>query len=245
MSEVQGDYRLYSTGEVARLCNVSVRTVQYYDSRNILTPSELSEGKRRLYSAEDVRKMQIICFLREMGFSIDNIGLLFSEENPQNTISMLMKKQEDVLVKELQERQDKLTKLVEMKRSLKNFEHFSVQSLGDIAHVMRGQKKRRHMLIGMVAVGLLMDVIEVGSLVYGFRTGIWWPVAAGLPVVMALGIFISRYYFRHVDYICPACHAVLKPGFRQMFWAAHTPNTRRLTCTACGHKGFCVETYAE
>ena len=34
----------YTTGEIAKLCGVSVRTVQYYDSRNILVPSELSEG---------------------------------------------------------------------------------------------------------------------------------------------------------------------------------------------------------
>ena len=38
----------YTTGEIAKLCGVSVRTVQYYDSRNILVPSALSEGGRRL-----------------------------------------------------------------------------------------------------------------------------------------------------------------------------------------------------
>ena len=25
--------------------------------------------------------------------------------------------------------------------------------------------------------------------------------------------------------------------------ACHTPTTRKLTCTACGHKGFCVEVW--
>ncbi len=44
----------YTTGEIAKLCGVSVRTVQYYDSRNILSPSELSEGGRRLYSEADL-----------------------------------------------------------------------------------------------------------------------------------------------------------------------------------------------
>ena len=42
----------YTTGEIAKLCGVSVRTVQYYDTRNILTPSELTEGGRRLYSED-------------------------------------------------------------------------------------------------------------------------------------------------------------------------------------------------
>lgn len=30
----------YTTGEIAKLCGVSVRTVQYYDTRGILTPSQ-------------------------------------------------------------------------------------------------------------------------------------------------------------------------------------------------------------
>ena len=36
----------YTTGELAKLCGVTVRTVQYYDTRGILIPSELSEGGR-------------------------------------------------------------------------------------------------------------------------------------------------------------------------------------------------------
>lgn len=54
----------YTTGEIAKLCGVSVRTVQYYDERGILIPSELSEGGRRLYSEDDYKKLKIICFLR-------------------------------------------------------------------------------------------------------------------------------------------------------------------------------------
>ena len=54
----------YTTGELAKLCSVTVRTAQYYDTRGILIPSELSEGGRRLYSEDDLRCMKIICFLR-------------------------------------------------------------------------------------------------------------------------------------------------------------------------------------
>lgn len=47
----------YTTGEIAKLCEVTVRTVQYYDQRGLLIPSELSEGGRRLYSDQDLIKM--------------------------------------------------------------------------------------------------------------------------------------------------------------------------------------------
>ena len=72
----------YTTGEIAKLCGVSVRTVQYYDTRNILVPSELSEGGRRLYSEDDLRRMRIICFLRDAGLSINSISELFSDDDP-------------------------------------------------------------------------------------------------------------------------------------------------------------------
>ena len=68
----------YTTGEIAKLCGVTVRTVQYYDARGILVPSGLTEGGRRLYSEEDLKRMKVICFLRDLGLPIDSIGKLLS-----------------------------------------------------------------------------------------------------------------------------------------------------------------------
>ena len=98
----------YTTGEIAKLCGVSVRTVQYYDSRNILVPSELSEGGRRLYSEDDLKRMRIICFLREAGVPISSIGELFAEEHPEKVISVLLDQQEQALKEELSEANRKL-----------------------------------------------------------------------------------------------------------------------------------------
>ena len=67
----------YTTGEIAKLCGVSVRTVQYYDDRGILVPSELSEGGRRLYTEDDLKRMHIICFLREAGLPIKHTQIFF------------------------------------------------------------------------------------------------------------------------------------------------------------------------
>ncbi len=235
----------YTTGEMAKLCNVSVRTVQYYDNRNILVPSELSEGGRRLYTENDLHKMQIICFLREMGFSIDNIGRLLNDQDFEKVILMLIEQQEQQLTAEVSKQQIRLQKLQMLKQKLKSFNNLTVNSLGDIAQIMKNQNKRKQMLAKMLALGVVMDVIEVGTVIYGIKTGIWWPLIVGLPIVIALGVFISIYYYKHAAYICPVCHEVFKPKFGKMFWAAHTPNTRRLKCPNCNNKGFCVETYDE
>ena len=93
----------YTTGEIAKLCGVSVRTVQYYDTRSFLVPSELSEGGRRLYSEDDLKRMKIVCFLREAGLPINSISALFAEKNPESIISILLDQQEQVLREEMEE----------------------------------------------------------------------------------------------------------------------------------------------
>lgn len=119
----------YTTGEIAKLCGVSVRTVQYYDSRNILIPSELSEGGRRLYSEQDLKRMKIICFLRDAGISINSIGELLSEDNPGSVISVLLEQQEQLLQEEVRERKAKLEMIDGIRRELKSMENFSVELL--------------------------------------------------------------------------------------------------------------------
>ena len=110
----------YTTGELAKLCGVTVRTVQYYDTRGILVPSELSEGGRRLYSEDDLKRMRIICFLRDLGLSIDSISQLLSEEDPGSVISLLLDQQEASLKEEMKEREDQLKKIADLKTGLKS-----------------------------------------------------------------------------------------------------------------------------
>lgn len=233
----------YTTGEIAKLCDVTVRTVQYYDTRGLLVPSELSEGGRRLYSEEDMKRMKIVCFLRELGLPIDSISQLLSEADSGSVISLLLDRQERELREKISENQTKMNKLEELKRELKGVEHISVESIGDIAYIMENKKKLKKVRMVMLAVGIPINIIEVVSIVLWIVKGIWWPFVLWLVLDIILGVWVSRYYYRRVAYICPQCHTVFKPVFKEMFWARHTPNTRKLTCTDCGHHGFCVETY--
>ncbi len=235
----------YTTGEIAKLCGVSVRTVQYYDSRNILVPSELSEGGRRLYSEDDLKRMRIICFLREAGLPINSIGELFAEEHPEKIISILLDQHEQTLREELEEQQNKLSIVETIKRELKEVKNFSVESIGDIAFVMKNKNKLRKMRWLMVLTGIPVTALQWVSIVLWITHGLWWLFAIWACVAIPWGIIVSINYFKRVAYICPECHEVFKPRFREVFWAYHTPKMRRLTCPKCGHRGLCVEVYAE
>ena len=235
----------YTTGEIAKLCGVTVRTVQYYDTRGILIPSELSEGGRRLYSEADLRKMRTICFLRDLGLSINAIGDLLSEEDPGSVIELLLEQQEKLLRDEIGERQSKLDAVQSLKREIRGAESISVESIGDMANVMENKKKLSKMRWTMGLTAIPIAILEWTGIVLWIRTGIWWTFAVYAIAAIPWGIIISRYYYKRAAYICPQCHEVFKPTFKEMFWASHTPRTRKLTCPHCVHKGFCVETCDE
>lgn len=234
----------YTTGELAKLCSVTVRTVQYYDTRGILVPSELSEGGRCLYSGNDLKRMRIICFLRGLGISISSISELMTEEDdPEGVISALIAAQERTLRAELDERQKKLNMLDDVRRELKNVPGFSVYSIADIAYAMENKNKMKRLHAALLVTGIPVSVLQCAGIILWILRGIWQLFAVWAAVAAVYAVWVSRYYFKRVAYICPQCHTVFKPTLREAFWARHTPTLRKLTCTCCGHNGFCVETY--
>ena len=150
----------YTTGEIAKLCGVTVRTVQYYDTRGILIPTELSEGGRRLYSEDDLKRMQIICFLRELGLPIDSISQILSEDDSGSVISLLLEQQEQDLKEEIGERQEKLEKLEALRRELKSVETISVESIGDVAYKMSNKKKLKKIHRNLILYAIPLELVQ-------------------------------------------------------------------------------------
>jgi MerR family transcriptional regulator, thiopeptide resistance regulator len=72
-----GNERVLRVGEVARLADVSVRTLHHYDRLGLVTPSERSEADYRLYARRDLERLQTVLFYKELGFPLETIrGLL-------------------------------------------------------------------------------------------------------------------------------------------------------------------------
>ena len=236
----------YTTGEIAKICNVTVRTVQYYDNRGILIPSELSEGGRRLYSDEDLKKLKIICFLREIGLPINTISEILKEEDPTSVISLLLAQHEESLKVEFDEVKNKLDAVKMLKSELASFDNFSVNLIGDIARIMKNKdnikKVRKNMFIYAIGFGAL----EIATLVLWIVKGMWIPfVVCYIGAALVAALWLVPYYYKKISYICPDCHEVFKPKFWEFFFATHTPKTRKLTCPHCEKKHWCVETYDE
>lgn len=54
----------YTTGELAKLASVSVRTLQYYDKKDLLKPSKVTESGRRIYTDVDLSRLKLILLLK-------------------------------------------------------------------------------------------------------------------------------------------------------------------------------------
>ncbi len=63
----------YTSGQFARMANISVRTVRFYDKQNILKPSYVSPSGSRFYTDQDFARLQQILLLKYLGFSLDDI----------------------------------------------------------------------------------------------------------------------------------------------------------------------------
>ena len=233
----------YTTGEMAKECGITVRTVQFYDQKGILVPSALTEGGRRLYSEEDLKKMKIICFLRDTGLSLDTIGKLLAEEDPGSVISIFLEQQEQVLREEIADRKAKMDRLEELKSGLKDTETVSVETIGDIAAIMENKKKLSALHRNMVLIGLPVSILQWVGILLWILKGIWWPFVLWAVIAIPTVIWLVRYYYRNTAYICPRCHEVFKPTLKDFFWSSHTMKTRKLTCVKCGQRSFCVEVY--
>lgn len=63
----------YTIGQAAKMVQTTVKTLHYYDEIGLLRPSTRSEGGHRLYSPDDLWKLELIGTLRYVNFSLDDI----------------------------------------------------------------------------------------------------------------------------------------------------------------------------
>lgn len=79
----------YTTGQFAKLANVSQRTIRYYDKIGLLKPSCILKNGYRQYSEKDFIRLQKIITLRNLDFSIEDIfSMMSSEETLKDSLHL-------------------------------------------------------------------------------------------------------------------------------------------------------------
>lgn len=235
----------YTTGELAQQCGVSVRTVQFYDAKGLLPPTELTEGGRRMYTENDLKKLQMICLLKSFGLSLDSIKGVLQSPQPVKILIILLEEQSKIIESEMLENRQKQQRIQLVLDSIRQSDKLPVNSLHDIERMMSEKGKLKRVYAIMLTVGILLDIIEIGTLFIWIFMGNWLPFAIGMPIVFLTASLLVRMYYHNTAYICPNCNSVFRPAFWNFFWARHTLKTRKLKCTNCGYHGYCVETFSK
>lgn len=231
----------YTTGEMAKLSGVSVRTVQFYDAKDLLKPSELTEGGRRLYSDDDLNKLRLICMLKALGLTLGSIKGILDSDIPNKVLLLLLDEQAKQISDDIKDKQKQLDSIKIIKESISTTNRIPVNSISDVERMMDSKKKLKKAHVIMLVLGIIMDAIQIGTLIFWIVKGIWQPFAIGMVFVILLGILMTWMYCKNTDYICPECNTQFKPTLNEFLFSKHTPKTRKLKCPKCGRSGYCVE----
>ncbi|WP_163831054.1 MerR family transcriptional regulator [Spartinivicinus ruber] len=105
---------MYTIGQVSKQFNLSRSTLLYYDKIGLLKPSARSQANYRLYTDNDVQKMELINTYRQTGLSLEKIAqLIESDSNKSNTILEQRLLQLNKEINHLRKQQQIIVQLIE------------------------------------------------------------------------------------------------------------------------------------
>ncbi|MFD2117489.1 MerR family transcriptional regulator [Paenibacillus yanchengensis] len=102
---------MLKVSELAALAKISVRTLHYYDELGLLQPTMITDAGYRLYSDENIEKLQQILFYRQLNIPLKQIKRLMDDPDYDHIAAleqhqlMLLKSREqlDILLSNLEQ----------------------------------------------------------------------------------------------------------------------------------------------
>jgi MerR family transcriptional regulator, thiopeptide resistance regulator len=121
-------------GDLAKQTGVSVRTLHYYDEIGLLSPSHRTEAGYRLYSQQDIIRLQQIVSLRQIGFSLEEIRDCLEQRN--FSFDRILQLHSTQLREQIALAQKLLNRLEAIEQTLSARETVSVETLIQTIEVM-------------------------------------------------------------------------------------------------------------
>ena len=87
------EQKLYSIGKVSKICDVSQRMLRYYESLGLIVPDRIAEPSRyRYYSIQTMRRVQVIRYLIDEGFRLEEIREVLCNEDLDHFEQLFLQK---------------------------------------------------------------------------------------------------------------------------------------------------------
>ncbi len=236
----------YTIGEAAKKLQVSTRTLRFYEEKDLVKPAYTEENGYRFYEKDQIRQLKLILFLKELGFSLKQIKMLIQDEHGNQSVELLLKEQ-------YQENQRKIEEISKKQAQIKHLQKIKLSRAvltnhSGITYIMRKENRLPALRDKMLVFGGLLSIIEILGIGIAFYlyhlnqiTSFVIEVLALVIIIFMMALGLSRYYYDHVEYVCPNCGDVFIPSFLAFNLAPHTPKFRKLTCPKCGKRSYCLE----
>ena len=97
-------------GEFSRLSQVTVKTLHHYNDLGLLKPAHIDDFTNyRYYTLDQLPRIHRIMALKELGLSLEQIGLLLDEELPTEQIRGMLRLKQAKIQQNLREEQKRLS----------------------------------------------------------------------------------------------------------------------------------------
>ena len=107
-----------TSGDLARACHTTVRTVRFYEEAGLVEPVTRSEGGHRVYEPAQVPRLSLIIDLREAGLSLQDIKDHFELKQHAKTSLEASERMTAVLHRRIDEMQAKIACLRKLRDEL-------------------------------------------------------------------------------------------------------------------------------
>ena len=99
-------------GNFARVCQVSVSALRYYDEAGLLSPSHVESWTGyRHYDLDQIRTLNRILALKDLGLSLEQIRQLLREEVPAEQMRVMLRLKQSELEEEAREIRERLARV--------------------------------------------------------------------------------------------------------------------------------------
>lgn len=125
----------YTSGEFAKKAHVSIRTIRYYDQKNLLKPTAHTKGGARRYTDRDFAKLQQILLLKYLGFSLSDIREMTIGSGDQQLLLDSLQIQKRLAEERLEEMKNVITAIDSTRDALKDEGKVDWQKMLDLIHL--------------------------------------------------------------------------------------------------------------
>ncbi|MFZ3101695.1 MAG: MerR family transcriptional regulator [Desulfitobacteriaceae bacterium] len=110
--------KLIKIGDLAKRVGVTVRTVRYYEELGLFPPAQISPGGFRLYTEDDLRKLNYIKRFKNLDFPLDEIFCLLSSSEGDHNKSEKISSSLTLLQTQLDQVEEKMKQLETIKKDI-------------------------------------------------------------------------------------------------------------------------------